>query len=853
METTPTMLEDNDQGKRHRYITSTPANETEGEPSSKKPKVDAIISPSLPMGELEPSSSMDEGEDITVEETGYSPLPLTESMVVDCSSSDILTYVDHIYLVVLPKLIIEYRQVYNKHRDKSEQLLKVRYSTPINPHQQLAMSLPKAVDQIPELSRSIKDSFNRLHDEMKALVITFREREIDHLNKKIVSIDYWINKGCELTMTYLRNAKFPQPLGQRIVEAMAQAFKDKLTSTFLLENLKVATKVCNLSTFILYKERYRYTTEKTPSSTKEEGGTVQESWKCPSSEEREETITSDNNKMIFNLSKHIVPSSIFDILLLGIKYIPFYKQPRETVLSEFERLADTFKIKYLKIFKKIPHNWVYTVSRQCDKLMDIYSDFNLKHPSLDIRSLQEYLRHNRLILKPADKNLGWVICDLTWYESECFKHLEDTKTYKFIPRPDLKEIFTLLKGQLNNKFTKNFIKHIPKDPKVSRFHVLPKIHKNPITTRPIVPNFDTIISPLSKFLDKELAPLLLDFPWILRNSLDLINDLKIMTLHPNDKENKLLLVTADATSLYTNINTDKALNLLKAYYNKGKISMPKMRWMTIVRLIGFVLKNNYLQFKDKHYLQINGTAMGVAFAPNYAQLYLAILEEQNFRTNRDYKKIKYYRRYIDDTFTIINTSDLGVFTEFLTTLDDNISWTVLSSPKKISFLDVWLMIDYNTKLIGRISYEPFKKPLNLDHYTDPSSNYPARYKFSWITGENIRLLRNSSTQKTFEKAIKGFQKKLLLRKYSSEIITKYLIYTWDDRFRFYTKTKISKSTLSQYQIIPIQYTPYWDILNDSINDVIKCMDMNDHFTTILQRGISINDYSNVINKELLNN
>ena len=44
--------------------------------------------------------------------------------------------------------------------------------------------------------------------------------------------------------------------------------------------------------------------------------------------------------------------------------------------------------------------------------------------------------------------------------------------------------------------------------------------------------------------------------------------------------------------------------------------------------IKFILENNYFCFNDTHFLQIKGTAMGTKFAPIYATLVLAYLEEK---------------------------------------------------------------------------------------------------------------------------------------------------------------------------------------------------------------------------------
>ena len=70
----------------------------------------------------------------------------------------------------------------------------------------------------------------------------------------------------------------------------------------------------------------------------------------------------------------------------------------------------------------------------------------------------------------------------------------------------------------------------------------------------------------------------------------------------------------------------------------------------ILDLLKLVLHNMYFQFNGDHYLQIGGTAMGTALAPNYANLFM-----DKFKT----KALKNYplqpliwKRFIDDIFLI---------------------------------------------------------------------------------------------------------------------------------------------------------------------------------------------------------
>ena len=64
----------------------------------------------------------------------------------------------------------------------------------------------------------------------------------------------------------------------------------------------------------------------------------------------------------------------------------------------------------------------------------------------------------------------------------------------------------------------------------------------------------------------------------------------------------------------------------------------------------FILKHNYFEFDGKHYLQRKGTAMGTKMAPVYANIYMAVLEEDFL--SKCTLQPSMYLRYIDDIINL---------------------------------------------------------------------------------------------------------------------------------------------------------------------------------------------------------
>lgn len=69
----------------------------------------------------------------------------------------------------------------------------------------------------------------------------------------------------------------------------------------------------------------------------------------------------------------------------------------------------------------------------------------------------------------------------------------------------------------------------------------------------------------------------------------------------------------------------------------------------IVDSTHFCLTHNYFSFDNNFYLQTQGTAMGVNFAPSYANLTMGLWEHLSIWNNNPFSKyIVYIGRYIDD-------------------------------------------------------------------------------------------------------------------------------------------------------------------------------------------------------------
>lgn len=87
-----------------------------------------------------------------------------------------------------------------------------------------------------------------------------------------------------------------------------------------------------------------------------------------------------------------------------------------------------------------------------------------------------------------------------------------------------------------------------------------------------------------------------------------------------------MLVSMDVTSLYMSILHEDKRSTVQSYLDQDPDQQPKVHF--ILDLVDLLLKKNYFRFDHDFYFQIKGVAMGSAFAPSVANLFMATLEER---------------------------------------------------------------------------------------------------------------------------------------------------------------------------------------------------------------------------------
>ena len=102
-------------------------------------------------------------------------------------------------------------------------------------------------------------------------------------------------------------------------------------------------------------------------------------------------------------------------------------------------------------------------------------------------------------------------------------------------------------------------------------------------------------------------------------------------------------MTADAVGFYPNIPHEAGFKSLKEALDRRR--KKKISTKDLVKMVEFVLKNNYFEFDSSIYQQLSGTAIGTKFAPPYACISMDRFENSFLETQT--LKSLVWLRYID--------------------------------------------------------------------------------------------------------------------------------------------------------------------------------------------------------------
>ena len=225
--------------------------------------------------------------------------------------------------------------------------------------------------------------------------------------------------------------------------------------------------------------------------------------------------------------------------------------------------------------------------------------------------------------------------------------------------------------------------------------------------------------------------------YTITDTFEFVNEVHDLKINSGD-----LLVSYDISSLFTNVPLDETISILadKAFTNDwfNETHGLHLTKQDLVDLLRGATKDQLFLFNGQLYEQTDGVAMGSPLGPLLANVFMCSIEET---LELEGKMPTYYRRYVDDTLTIM--PDKLSADNFLVTLNNchsSVKFTMeIENDGMLPFLGTQLL-NKSTQIQTKIYVKPTNTGLLL-HY---KSHVDARYKRGLLKTMLDRAFRLSS-------------------------------------------------------------------------------------------------------------
>ncbi|BHF79178.1 hypothetical protein SprV_0602229700 [Sparganum proliferum] len=258
------------------------------------------------------------------------------------------------------------------------------------------------------------------------------------------------------------------------------------------------------------------------------------------------------------------------------------------------------------------------------------------------------------------------------------------------------------------------------DMALARFYGLPKVHKDGAALRPIVSLKGTPKYGLAKWLFQSLKFLTAESYTTVSSSAQFLDERKGVSLHPND-----VMVSFDVTSIFTSIPQDLAIEtielLLQSKYDETENRLGRAQALQLIKSC----RSTYFTFDGTIYGHVKGIPMGSPISRFIAEAVLQQFESLVFQ----HQKPKFWARYLDGTFVVIDRDQLLTFKERLNAVFPDIQFTMeVEENNQLAFLDVLVC----RKDCGGLKTKVFRKATNTMQVLNFNSNHPISHKRSCV-------------------------------------------------------------------------------------------------------------------------
>ncbi|XP_058827799.1 uncharacterized protein LOC131687722 [Topomyia yanbarensis] len=212
-----------------------------------------------------------------------------------------------------------------------------------------------------------------------------------------------------------------------------------------------------------------------------------------------------------------------------------------------------------------------------------------------------------------------------------------------------------------------------------RIYGQPKAHKPNLPLRPVVSNITAPKYQLAKFIGSILKSSF-HSEYNTPDSFQFTEYIQQATLPPD-----YVLVSFDVVSLYTNIPTELVTHDIIMDWRNIKVHT-NINLDLFLELVEFCIKSSYFRFREKHYKQTFGTAMGSPLSPILADIIMENLLQTSIK--RLPFTIPVIRKYVYDLFLALPKDKVQQTLDTFNAYNQHLQFTKEEEiDNKLSFLD----------------------------------------------------------------------------------------------------------------------------------------------------------------------
>jgi hypothetical protein len=415
----------------------------------------------------------------------------------------------------------------------------------------------------------------------------------------------------------------------------------------------------------------------------------------------------------------------------------------------------------------------------------------LKHKDVlsksQIELVHDLMNDPEVKVTTADKNLGIVLVDTSWYEGEMSRQLNDLDTYQVFcdtateagKQTLMQRMITIHKEVnlfINNHHIDGNISNLltmvtPQMATVPKLRLHPKIHKRGrLKGRAIAGAFNWLTTVAAKLLHYLLQPYLEKLaPTCVSSSAAVIQKIERLQL---DKNKKYKIICADVEALYPSlpIRCSTLRKLLANFLNLIEPIIDGNLRMLIMDLARLALSHALVQYNSIVYEQVDGGSMGNPAMPVLANICLFMLERQHLFSNEIYQFVPSYSRFLDDLCIVTEEQAVDQVVQIMSNMHRKIRFTFSISADGGVFLDLNLSFGNRYKASGILDIECYQKPDNIYSYVPWISMHPKTTKLGVIKGEMVRYIRNSSDEQQYVQRVLRFAERIHARGFPRRVV-----------------------------------------------------------------------------------